>query len=98
MFFIGINILFFVLVTGSTNNVGSSSNRRIVDNGLVTSNTTPVLLQTSTEQRNNEGTNRLTSAKQRFNIPSTNRGLTSNYDPSQSPLFSVAARVSYFYS
>jgi hypothetical protein len=36
----------------------------------------------------------MTSSKQRFNIPSTHRGLTPNYDPSQSPLFSVGVRVS----
>ncbi|CAF5113179.1 unnamed protein product, partial [Rotaria sp. Silwood1] len=75
-----------------TNSVESSSNRRIIDNGLNTANTTPVLLQTSIEQKRNEGINRFTSTKQRFNIPSTNRGLTSNYDPSQSPLFSVGIR------
>ncbi|CAF4452327.1 unnamed protein product, partial [Rotaria sp. Silwood2] len=76
----------------STNSVESSSNRRIIDNGFNAANTTSVLLQTSTEKKHNEGINRLTLSKQRFNIPSTNRGLISNYDPSQSPLFSVGIR------
>ncbi len=89
---------FYFLLIASTNSVGSLSNRRIIDNGSNTANTTPVLLQTSTEQNHNEGTNRLTSSKQRFNIPSTTRGLIPNYDPSQSPLFSVSIRVSYFLS
>jgi hypothetical protein len=96
--FFFINDLFFFLEIASTNNVGSLSNRRIINNGSNTANTTPVLLQTSTEQNHNEGTNRLTSSKQRFNISSTNRGLTPNYDPSQSPLFSIGVRVSYFLS
>jgi hypothetical protein len=39
----------------------------------------------------------LTSSKQRFNT-SFNRGLTPNYDPAQSPLFSIGVRVSYFFS
>jgi len=87
---------FYFLLIASTNSVGSLSNRRIIDNGSNTANTTPVLLQTSTEQNHNEGTNRLTSSKQRFNIPSTTRGLIPSYDPSQSPLFSVSVRVSHF--
>jgi hypothetical protein len=75
-----------------TNGVGSLSNRRIIDNGSNTANTTPVLLQTSIEQNHNEETNRFTSSKQRFNISSTTRPLTPNYDPSQSPLFSFGIR------
>jgi hypothetical protein len=78
------------------NSVRSLSNRQIIDNGSDTANTTPVLHQTSTDQNHNDGINRLTSSKQRFNISSFNRGLTPNYDPSQSPLFSMGARVSYF--
>ncbi|CAF4173584.1 unnamed protein product, partial [Rotaria magnacalcarata] len=81
-----------LLLTASTNSVGSSSNRRIIDNGLSTAHTTPVLLQTFTEQKHNEGIHRLTSSKQRFDIPSTKRALTPNYDPAQSPLFSVGVR------
>ena len=85
------------LLIASMNSVGSLSSRRIVDNGFNTANTTPVLLQTSsTEQNHNEETNRLTSSKQRFNISSTTRSLTPNYDLSQSPLFSVGVRVSSF--
>ncbi|CAF3704056.1 unnamed protein product [Rotaria socialis] len=76
----------------STNSVGSSSNRQIIDNGLSTAHTTPVLLQTFTEQKHNEGIHRLTSSKQRFDIPSTKRALTPNYDPAQSLLFSVGVR------
>jgi hypothetical protein len=78
------------------NGVGSLSNRRIIDNGSNTANTTPVLLQTSIEQNHNEETNRFASSKQRFNISSTTRPLTPNYDPSQSPLFSFGIRVSHF--
>jgi hypothetical protein len=89
---------FCFLGIASTNSLGSLSNRRIIDNGFNTANTTPVLLQTSTEPNQNEETNRLTSSKQRFNISSTNRGLTPNYDPSQSPLFSIGVRVSHFFS
>ncbi len=89
--------LFFSLPATPTNSVGSLSNRRIIGNGSNTANTTPVLLQTSTEQNHNEGINRSTLSKQRFNIPSINRGVTPNYDPSQSPLFSVGVRVSHLH-
>jgi hypothetical protein len=92
------NFLYYFLWIASTISVGSLSNRRIIDDGLNTANTTPVLLQTSTEQNYNEGTNRLTSSKQRFNISSTSRGFAPNYDLSQSSLFSLGARVCHFLS
>lgn len=85
-------------IEATTNSVGSSLNRQIMDNGVPTTNTTPVLLQTPNEQNHNEGNNRSTLSKQRFNIPSMNRGITPTYDLSQSPLFSVGVRVRYFLS
>ena len=59
-----------------------------------TSNTTPVIFRTTTEQNYNERLNRLTPSRQRSNILPTYRGSTSTYDPSKSPLFSVNNRVS----
>ena len=87
------DVLFDVILV-STTSVGSSVTRRVLDYGPNTANTTPVLLQTSTETSQNEGINRFASAKPRFNLPSTHRALPSQYDPSQSPLFSVGSRVS----
>lgn len=87
------DVLFDVILV-STTSVGSSITRRVLDYGPNTTNTTPVLLQTSTETSQNEGINRFASAKPRFNLPSTHRALPSQYDPSQSPLFSVGSRVS----
>lgn len=86
--------IMFARVVASTNNVGSLSSRHITDNGSYTTSATPVLLQSSTEHNHNEGNHRATLSKQRFNIPSMSRGLTPTYDLSQSPLFSVGARVS----
>jgi hypothetical protein len=83
-------IILFFLLTASTDSIRSLSNLRLDH----TSNTTPVLLQTSIEQNPNERINRLTSSKQRFNLLPTYRGSTSNYDPSKSPLFSTGNRVS----
>jgi len=83
-------LFFFFLLTDSTDSIRSLSNLRLDH----TSNTTPVLLQTSIEQNPNERINRLTSSKQRFNLLPTYRGSTSNYDPSKSPLFSTGNRVS----
>jgi hypothetical protein len=79
-------LLIFPLLTVSTDSVRSLSNRGIDH----TSNTTPVIFQTSTEQTYNERINRLTPSKRRFNMSTT-----SNYDPSKSPLFSVGNRVSH---
>jgi hypothetical protein len=81
-------IILFFLLTASTDSIRSLSNLRLDH----TSNTTPVLLQTSIEQNPNERINRLTSSKQRFNLLPTYRGSTSNYDPSKSPLFSTGNR------
>ena len=85
-------------IEATANSVGSSLDRQIIDNGMPTLNTTPVLLQTPNEQNHNEGNNRSTLSKQRFNIPPMNRGTTPTYDLSQSPLFSVGVRVRYFLS
>lgn len=73
--------LFFLLIPKdlATNGVGSFASRRILDDDLTTNN--------------NEENTRSTSTKQRFNISSNTRPLIANYDPSQSPLFSLNARV-----
>jgi hypothetical protein len=78
------------LLIASSDGVRSLVNRRID----TTRNTTSVSVRTTTEQIDNEGSNKFTSSKQRFNIPSTYRGSTSNYDPSESSLFPVGSRVS----
>lgn len=87
------NCFLFLLLTATTDSARSISNRRITD----TSNITPVLLHTSTEQNHNERINRLLSSKQRINILPTYRGSTSTYDPSKSPLFSAGSRVRKFF-
>jgi hypothetical protein len=89
-----LTMIFMLIELDSINSAGSAGNRRPIDYEWNTTNTTPILQQTSIETNASTELDRSTTSKQRFNIPSIHRGLVSNYDPTQSPLFSVGVRVS----